>query len=228
MEETAFIHTVSLLCEPSRAKIVWNLLDGRAYTASELALAADLSTTAVSNHLAKLLQGNIIKVAIQGRHRYYTFANSEVAYAVESLANLANQKQPLKINKEISKEDVKYCRTCYDHLAGKVGVLLTDKMVALELLTLQGNHFILTEKGTAFFNDFGLPLAELKKQKRQFAKACLDWSERKYHISGSLGASILNKMLAQDWLRKTKNSRHVVITSLGKKGLKDSFGIDLF
>ena len=87
MEENNFITVASLLCEPSRAKIVWNLLDGRAYTASELALVSDLSPSSVSNHLSKLLSGNILRVDVQGRHRYYSFANSDVAYAVESLAN---------------------------------------------------------------------------------------------------------------------------------------------
>lgn len=227
MEEDNFISTASLLCEPSRAKIVWKLLDCRAYTATELALASNLSTTSVSNHLSKLLNGEIVKVDIQGRHRYYSFANSEVAYVVESMANLSNQKPSSKLDKQFSKNDVKYCRTCYDHLAGKVGVQIADKLVSKNIIELQDKMYVVTEKGTKFFSEFGLELTELQKQRRYFAKACLDWSERKYHLAGSLANALLEKMLELDWVRRTKNSRAIVITSVGKRGLRDKFGIEL-
>ena len=227
MEENNFISTASLLCEPSRAKIVWNLLDGRAYTASELALVSDLSATSVSNHLSKLLHGEIVKVDVQGRHRYYSFANSEVAYVVESMANLSNQKPTSKLDKQLSKNDVKYCRTCYDHLAGKVGVLIADKLISQKIIELRDKTYVVTEKGNKFFNEFGLELTELHKQRRYFAKACLDWSERKYHLAGSLGNAVLEKMLELDWVRRTKNSRAIVITSVGQSGLRDTFGIEL-
>ena len=226
MEEDKFISTASLLCEPSRAKIVWNLLDGRAYTASELALVADLSATSVSNHLSKLLQGNIVKVDIQGRHRYFSFSNPEVAYAVESLANLANKKSTIKSDHRTTQNEIKYCRTCYDHLAGKVGVLITDKLLERELIQLMDKNFIVTENGNHFFSDFGLDMTSLEKQRRNFAKACLDWSERKYHLAGSLGAALLDKMLELDWLRRTKNSRAIVITSLGRKELMNKFELE--
>lgn len=227
MEEDKFISIASLLCEPSRAKIVWNLLDGRAYTASELALVSDLSATSVSNHLSKLLNGEIVKVDVQGRHRYYSFASPEVAYVVESMANLANQKPSSKPYKQLKKNDVKYCRTCYDHLAGKVGVTIADKLISQKIIVLHDKTFLVTEKGSKFFNDFGLELSELKKQRRYFAKACLDWSERKYHLAGSLGAGLFDKMLQLDWLRRTKDSRAIVITSLGKSGLRDKFEVEL-
>lgn len=227
MEENNFISTASLLCEPSRAKIVWNLLDGRAYTASELALVSDLSATSVSNHLSKLLNGEIVKVDVQGRHRYYSFANSEVAYVVESMANLSNQKPTSKLDKQLSKNDVKYCRTCYDHLAGKIGVLIADKLVSQKIIKLQDKTYVVTGKDNKFFSDFGLELTQLQKQRRYFAKACLDWSERKYHLSGSLGNALLEKMLKLDWIRRTKNSRAIVITSVGQSGLRDIFGIEL-
>lgn len=227
MEENNFISTASLLCEPSRAKIVWNLLDGRAYTASELALVSDLSATSVSNHLSKLLNGEIVKVDVQGRHRYYSFANSEVAYVVESMANLSNKKPTSKLDKLLSKNDVKYCRTCYDHLAGKVGVLIADKLISQKIIELRDKTYVVTEKGNKFFNEFGLELTELHKQRRYFAKACLDWSERKYHLAGSLGNAVLEKMLELDWVRRTKNSRAIVITSVGQSGLRDTFGIEL-
>ena len=227
MEEEKFVSTASLLCEPSRAKIVWNLLDGRAYTAGELALVSDLSPTSVSNHLSKLLIGEIVKVDVQGRHRYYSFANEEVAYVVESLANLSKQKKSSKPERHLNNNGVKYCRTCYDHLAGKVGVLIVDKLISRNIIELQDKTFVVTKNGNMFFNEFGLELAALQKQKRNFSKACLDWSERKYHLAGSLGAAILDRMLQLNWLRKTKNSRAIIVTSIGQIGLRDKFEVEL-
>lgn len=223
MKEEEFIAATALLCEPSRAKIVWSLLDGRAYTASELALVADSSASSVSNHLSKLLNGDIVKVDVQGRHRYYSFANAEVAYAVESLANLVNSKPTSKSLTRLAQNDIQYCRTCYDHLAGKLGVQITEKLISKKLLQLQDKTFVVTQKGKKFFEDFGLDLTKLKKQRRQFAKACLDWSERRYHISGSLGAALLDKMLELDWLRRKENSRAIILTSHGQRELKDKF-----
>src|SRR5689334_10352054 len=120
--EELFVSVAGLLCEPARARILWNLLDGRAYTASELSMAADISPTAASNHLSKLLHADIVKVEVQGRHRYYSFSKPEVAYVIESLANLANDKRVTKESKPAAAHGVKFCRTCYDHLAGFVGV----------------------------------------------------------------------------------------------------------
>lgn len=227
MDEDKFISTASLLCEPSRARIVWNLLDGKAYTASELALVSDLSPTSASNHLSKLLEGDILKVDVQGRHRYYSISSSEVAYAVESLANLASPATASTQDKPLTINDIKYCRTCYDHLAGRVGVLIADNLITKKVIGLQDKTFMVTEKGDKFFQHFEINVTELQKQRRYFAKACLDWSERKYHIAGSLGASLFDKMLQMDWLRKKRNSRAIIITSLGQKALKDTFDVKI-
>lgn len=227
MEEDSFIATASLLCEPSRARILWNLLDGRAYTATELACVSDLSASSVSNHLSRLLKGEIVKVDIQGKHRYYSFANDEVAYVVESLANLAREKGVCGPEKPLAKDDVKYCRSCYDHLAGKVGVQIADGLLSRGLIRLRNKNFIITEKGDTFFRDFGLDIQTLQKQRRFFAKACLDWSERKYHLAGSLGAALFNEMLRKDWLRRTKDSRVIVITSLGQREVRNTMGVEI-
>ena len=127
MEESGFVSIASLLCEPSRAKMLWHLLDGRAYTAGELAIVTDSTATAASNHLSKLLKGNIIRVDVQGRHRYYSFATPEVAYVVESLASLSRGKSSASDNRAV-KSGIKYCRTCYDHLAGYVGVAVVEAL----------------------------------------------------------------------------------------------------
>ncbi len=186
MEGNNFISVASLLCEPSRAKILWSLLDGRAYTASELALVSDLSSSSVSNHLSKLLKGNIVKVDVQGRHRYYSFANPEVAYVVESLANLSNEKPPTISSKQFIKTGVKYCRTCYDHIAGYVGVSITEAMLKKGYLTKSKNIYLVTEIGWKWFSQFNIFESDFTKSRRPLTRQCLDWSERRPHLAGHL------------------------------------------
>jgi DNA-binding transcriptional ArsR family regulator len=227
MEEINFISVASLLCEPSRAKILWNLLDGRAYTASELALVSDLSPSSVSNHLSKLLRGNILRVDAQGRHRYYSFANSDIAYVVESLANLANEKLPAKSNKESINTGVKYCRTCFDHLAGYVGVSITEAMVEKGFLEKSHNLYLVTKKGWDWFSQFGISEVNFEKSRRPLTRQCLDWSERRPHLAGHLGAAFLEKMLENNWLKKVEFSREIVVTSKGRQSISDLLGVVL-
>lgn len=226
MEDIDFITVTALLCEPSRARILWNLLDGKAYTASELGLATDLSSSSVSNHLSKLLKGNIVKVEVQGRHRYFSFANSEVAYTVESLASLAD-KQPSTTLDETPKIGVRYCRTCYDHLAGFVGVKLTDTMVEKGFLMPSEKVYSVTKTGWDWFSSLNISENDFIKSRRPLTRQCLDWSERRPHLAGHLGAVLLTKMLEKNWLKKVEFSREVVITSKGSKEIFDSFGVVL-
>lgn len=146
MEEgNEFIAVAALIGEPARARILWSLLDGREYTASELAIAADISPTAASNHLTKLLAANLLKVEVQGRHRYFSFAKPEVAYVVESLASLTNANTTTK-NGLAEMPPIKYCRTCYDHLAGYVGVKVTEALEKKGLIKKLGPHITLLAK----------------------------------------------------------------------------------
>lgn len=227
MEENQFVSTASLLCEPSRAKIVWNLLDGRAYTASELAIASDLSATSVSNHLSKLRNGNIVKVAVQGRHRYYTFANTEVAYVVESLANLANKKPISKQNSQVHPSGVKYCRTCYDHIAGYVGVTLVEALEKRDYLKKSKSVYLVTDTGWRWFSQFDISEKDYTKSRRPLTRQCLDWSERRPHLAGQLGAVLLEKMIQDFWFKKVAFSRELVLTSKGRQSLYEHLGIAL-
>jgi DNA-binding transcriptional ArsR family regulator len=140
--EDKFVAISALLCEPTRARMLWNLLDGRSYTASELSLVADTSPTSTSNHLSKLLEAEIVKVEIQGRHRYYSLSNSNVAYAVEAMANLANNNSIKNSNKQPDPKGVKYCRTCYDHLAGFVAVKIVEVLETKGYLTKSKNIYL--------------------------------------------------------------------------------------
>jgi len=222
--ENQFVKIASLLGDPTRAIVMWTLLDGKAFTATELAITANTSPQNMSMHLAKLLDAGLLFVEKQGRHKYYRFANKETAYAIEAMASLIPPAIP-QINKTDHSSPIKHCRTCYDHLAGKIGVAVAESLLEQEIILNTASEFKISTKGEKWFSDFGINIEDLKKQRRIFLKPCLDWSERKNHIAGSIGSSLLDKMIAEDWLRKTKNSRAVQITGKGEKELLRFFKI---
>jgi len=214
--EQKFVAVTCLIGEQARARMLWSLLDGRAYTASELAISADVSITAASNHLAKLLEADIVKFETQGRHRYFSFSRPEVAYAVESLANLADY-NPKTIARKIDQpKSIEYCRTCYDHLAGFVAVKLADALEKKGFIVKDGIIYKLTNKGWNWFQQFGIEKEEIQNKRRPVARQCLDWSERRPHVAGQLGALLLQKMLDKNWFRRVKFSRELVVTSRGR------------
>ena len=225
--EDQFIKTASLIGDPTRASILWTLLDGRAFTATELAVSANTSPQNISMHLGKLLEADLLCVEKQGRHKYYRFSNKEVAYAVEAMANLVPKPEVSLKNKPENYPPIKFCRTCYDHLAGKIGVALTDSLLEQKIIIEKNNAYEISPEGEKWFFRFGINIEEAQKQKRIFLKPCLDWSERRNHIAGSIGALLLNKMIAEDWLRKTKDSRAMIITGKGEKELLKNFKIAL-
>lgn len=225
--EDQFIKTASLIGDPTRASILWKLLDGRAFTATELAVSANTSPQNISMHLGKLLEANLLCVEKQGRHKYYRFSNKEVAYAVEAMTHLIPKPEVSLKNKTENYPPIKFCRTCYDHLAGKIGVALTDSLLGQKIIIEKNNAYEISPEGEKWFSRFGINIEEAQKQKRIFLKPCLDWSERRNHIAGSIGALLLNKMIAEDWLRRTKDSRAMIITGKGKKELLKNFKIAL-
>lgn len=225
--EKAIGHITALIGEPVRANVLWTLLDGRAYTATELAIRSDTSPQNISMHLNKLVKADLLAVESQGRHKYYRLSRQEVADAIEAIGNLVPEEKIKKIAENKDNVTIRYCRTCYDHLAGKVGVLLTDALIRQKILEPAISGYTLTKKGSDFFSELEIDAGELKKSRRVFAKQCLDWSERKHHLAGSLGAALFNKMLSLDWLRRTKNSRAIIITSKGQRLLYDKLKISV-
>ena len=217
--ENDFGSIVGLIGDPIRANILWTLLDGRAYTASELAVTVDTTPQNLSMHLAKLIKADLLSVETQGRHRYYAFARPEVAYAIESLAGLLPDRSKDKATKE--DPPIRVCRTCYDHLAGKVGVALAESLVKHRLLEHNGPEFTPTQRGTRWFGDMGIDCEALKTQRRSFARSCLDWTERRPHLAGSLGAALLQKMVDDHWVRRMPNTRAVIVTPKGRKALSE-------
>lgn len=223
--EDQFIKVAGLIGDATRAAIMWTLLDGRAFTATELSIAVNTSPQNISMHLGKLLEANLLSVEKQGRNKYYRFSNKEVAYVVEAMANLISKPDISSKEKSENYPPVKYCRTCYDHLAGKIGVALADSLLEQKIIIEKNTTFEISQEGEKWFSGFGINIEEARKQKRIFLKPCLDWSERRYHIAGSIGTLLLNKMLEQDWIRRTTNSRAIIITGKGEKEMLKSFKI---
>lgn len=227
IDEDRFVELSALICEPVRARMLWNLLDGKAYTAGELSIVADVSATNASNHLSKMVEAGLLKVESQGRHRYFSFARAEVAYAVESLANLVGDGEKRAKTNDARMDSIKYCRTCYDHLAGYVSIQITQAMEKYAYLQKLNGEFIITPKGWKWLEDWGIRKEMFERSRRPIARQCLDWSERKPHIAGLLGAFMLEKMLEKKWFRKKPHSRELLVTPRGLKEIKDRFKVSL-
>ena len=226
MEEIKFVDIAILIGEPARAKMLWNLLDGRAYTASELAIAADISGTSASNHLAKLLDADLLKAEKQGRHRYFSFSKPEIAYVVESLATLSAPSSK-KIERESVLPGIKYCRSCYDHLAGFVGVKITEALEKKKALRKSENSYLITNSGWKLFADLDIDKGEMVNNRRALTRQCMDWSERRPHLAGQVGALLLTYMLERNWLKRIKFSRELIITTKGRGEIQKLFGIEV-
>ncbi|HEX5323831.1 MAG TPA: metalloregulator ArsR/SmtB family transcription factor, partial [Capsulimonadaceae bacterium] len=186
-----------LIGDPARAAILSALVDGKALPAGELAQRARVTPQTASAHLNKLVDGNLLAVESCGRHRYYRLAGSEVAQALEALAALSSLKshrgKPLS---DPRKEELRFARTCYDHLAGKLAVAITNALTEKGLLRPGGGHdWLLSEDGETLFGEWGIDIAALRGANRAFARTCLDWTERRHHIAGTLGAELLRAML---------------------------------
>ena len=215
-----------LIGDPVRAKVLWALLDGRAYTATELAVYTETSPQNLSMHLNKLVEGTLLSVEKQGRHRYYSFSRPEVASAIEGLAGLVPVMKR-QINQTVDEQPIRHCRTCYDHLAGKIGVAIADALMEKGYLIRQGNEFLLTDAGGKWFTSVGIDTGKVCESKRSLARACLDWSERRHHLAGALGAALLQMMLDNDWLRRKSGTRAVLVTGKGREALRRHLGVDV-
>jgi DNA-binding transcriptional ArsR family regulator len=224
--ENEFGEIAALIGDPVRAKILWALMDKRAHTATELAVYADTTAQNISMHLHKLVKAELLTVESQGRHKYYNYSRVEVPYAIEAMANIL-PKTGKTLLIDTDEKPVRFCRSCYDHLAGKVGVLLTDGLLKRQLIYKQDSLFGISSDGEAWFNSLGIDVGQLKKQKRSFARPCLDWSERRHHLAGSLGSALLNYMLNDGWVRRTKDSRAMIVTRKGEESLMEHFKIGL-
>lgn len=213
----------ALIADPARAAILDSLLDGRAWTATELSIEAGVTPQTTSSHLAKLRDGQMIVVAKQGRHRYYRLANAQVAQVLETLAVMAGGHGEPRGARRAEAAQLRAARTCYDHLAGRLGVGLVRAMEARGYLEKAGQDYVLMPAGEEFLSGLGIDLEAARRKRRAFARQCLDWSEREPHLGGSLGAALADRLFELDWLVRTPQRRRVEITAAGKRALKRHF-----
>jgi len=222
--DVAASRIASAIGEPARARMLYCLLDNRARSSTELAVVAGVSPSTASVHLSRLTTEQLIKVVAQGKHRYYSLQGPEVAGLLEGLSVLAGgsrrQFTPTTPNY------LRAARTCYDHMAGALGVALHDRLKALGWLADgRGRAYHLTPNGDKALAALGIDVEETKRLRRRFAFACLDWSERRSHVGGAIGAALLNLALKRKWVSKELDSRALAVTSLGRRELLARFGL---
>jgi DNA-binding transcriptional ArsR family regulator len=206
--------------DPARASMLNALVDGRAFTAGELSSVANVTPQTASGHLARMVDAGLLTVASQGRHRYYRLASTDVAIMLESMMVVAESGRRMGRTGP-AEENLRRLRSCYDHLAGRLAVGIADWLVDEGHLVLTSDGGELTDSGRAFFERLGIDLAD--KGKRPFCRACLDWSERRHHLAGTLGARIMTHCLEKDWLRRNRGNRILDVTPLGARKFKDLF-----
>ncbi|HEY2891092.1 MAG TPA: helix-turn-helix transcriptional regulator [Dongiaceae bacterium] len=218
----------ALMGDGARANMMSALMGGQALTASELAYRAGVTAQTTSGHLAKLTEAGLLALARQGRHRYYRLASPLVGRMLESMMAVASTQSPPRYRPSSRiDDDLRQARTCYDHLAGRLGVALADALTGHGYVRLSEDGGTTTRRGEKFLTGWGIDLAAAAEQRRSFCRPCLDWSERRPHIAGSLGAQLADRCLALDWVQRRKDSRALTITRHGLRGFKDLLDIGL-
>ena len=212
----------SLVGDPARAAMLTALMDGGALTASELALEAGVSLPTASSHLAKLIDGGLMTVASQGRHRYYALAGSGVAAMLEAIMGVAAS-GPTRTRPGPKDTKMREARVCYDHLAGDRAVAMFDGFVERGILSNGEGAVRLGPHGAHFFEAVGIDATALQGQRRPACRACLDWSVRRSHLAGSLGAAIFDKIIAEKWARREPGGRTVTFSPKGKMAFEKMF-----
>lgn len=215
--------------DAARSRMLFSLMDGCARTSTELSAVADVSPSTASAHLSRLRSANLVSVLSQGRHRYYRLSGSDVAAALESLMVLAGGARSAFIPRAPSR--LRAARTCYDHLAGRVGVELHDGFFDLGWLREEadgvGGIYRLTSLGADGFAQFGVDVPLAQTQRRRLASPCVDWSERRPHLGGAIGAAVLAHALRRRWLDRELDSRAFSLTNLGRREIARHLGVSL-
>lgn len=214
--------------EPARARMLYSLMDGRARTSTELAVVAGVSPSTASVHLQRLTRQRLVKVLAQGKHRYYSLGGLTVAAALEALNVLAGRHREAFVPS--TPNGLRAARTCYDHIAGRVGVLLHDRFQALGwigLASTANNACDLTLSGRKAFEALGIDVEAAQMLRRRFAYACVDWSERRAHLGGALAAALLQLAMKKKWMLQDLHSRALRVTSFGRREMMTRFGLQV-
>jgi DNA-binding transcriptional ArsR family regulator len=213
----------ALIGDRARADVLTALMADRALTATELAGVAGVTKQTISAHLAKLVDARLVTVESQGRHRYFRLADQDVAQLLESLMGVAFRTGAVRVLASPREPALRKARVCYDHLAGEVGVRIYESLVRRHALVPGGDGIELTHEGKRVFQKLRIDTDALAKQKRAFCRACLDWSERRNHLAGALGAALLARIVELGWAKRARDSRVVVLTATGQEALQRMF-----
>ena len=219
MNETSIVRVAGLIGEAGRIQMLSTLLDGSGHSASELAMAAAVSPQTASSHLSKLLSGGLIVSERQGRQRLFRLKNRDVAVAIEALGALAHDPETPAV------PEIRFARTCYDHLAGVLAIALRDQLLKRGALRLGKAGFVVTSAGERLLTTLDIDTNALRSQRRSFAYKCLDWTERHHHIGGAVGAALLTRFTELDWLSRMRGTRALRITHAGERGFERLIGI---
>ncbi len=227
--DAAVVRIAAAIGEPARARILYCLMDGHARTSTELAIVAEVSPSTASAHLNRLKAEHLVKVLVQGKHRYYSLEGPDVASTLEGLSVLAGSVRREFVPSTPSR--LRAARTCYDHMAGTVGVSLHDRFKSLGWLSEgpkgKDNAYELTPAGTKGLEALGIDIEANRGLRRRFACACLDWSERRPHLGGALGAALLKVALKRKWVIEDLDSRALGVTSVGRREMLSRFGVQV-
>jgi len=221
----SIVRIAALVGDHARAEVLTALMGGEALTATELAEVAGVTKQTVSTHLAKLVEGELLAVERQGRHRYFRLADRDVADLLESLMGVAYRAGAVRVRSSPREPALRKARVCYDHLAGDLGVFVFDGLDRRRWLRSRGAALELTPDGKRFCREFGIDVDALARERRPLCRACLDWSVRRHHLAGAVGAAVLSRFLALGWARRAKGSRVVTFSDAGERALRERFGV---
>jgi len=213
----------ALIGDHARAEVLSALMADRALTATELADVAGVTKQTISAHLAKLVDAGLVAFESQGRHRYFRLADQDVAHLLESLMGVAFRTGALRVRASPREPALRKARVCYDHLAGEVGVRIYESLMRTRALVPGVDGLELTAEGQRLFQKLRIDTDALSKEKRAFCRACLDWSERRHHLAGALGAALLARVVELGWAKRSRNSRVVLLTANGEQALHRMF-----
>jgi DNA-binding transcriptional ArsR family regulator len=219
----SIVRIAALLGDTARAEMLTALMAGQALTATELGQVANLTKQTVSAHLAKLVDAGLLAVERQGRHRYFRLAAPDVAELLESLMGVAFRVGAVRLQPGPREPAMRKARVCYDHLAGELGVLVYDGLVARRLIRGEADGWTVTARGEQAFRKMGVDVRALRDERRPLCRPCLDWSARRHHLAGALGAALLDRCLALGWARRVRGSRVVSFTPQGERALRSRF-----
>lgn len=217
------VRIAALIGDHARTEVLTALMGGQALTATELANVAGVTRQTISAHLAKLTDARLIAMESQGRYRYFRLADDDVAQLLESLMGVAFRTGALRLRSSPRDPAMRKARVCYDHLAGELSVQIFESLVKCGALALGADGLALTGDGQQFFKTSGIDAVALQRQRRTFCRACLDWSERRHHLAGALGAAVFERIVAQRWARHDQDSRVVNFSKAGEKALREMF-----